>query len=151
MTTEKRRMINPCPGNRGTGVGIDFGPVKRYPGGYHSGIDMHAPIDSDILAALGGKIVYAEDTGGAYGNRVDIDHGGQLFSVYAHLNSIDVEVGQEVAQKDRIGGCGTTGNSSGVHLHFEVRVGENAKANCVDPMEWIDPVPEYFKGAWLRS
>ncbi len=150
MTTE-RKMINPCPKNKGTGVGIDFGRVARYPGGYHSGIDMHAPIDSDILAALGGKVVYAEDTKGAYGNRVDIDHGDGLFSVYAHLNTIEVDVGQEVQQGDRIGGCGTTGNSSGVHLHFEVRLGGNAKANCVDPMEWIDPRPEYYSEAWLRS
>jgi len=149
--SDPRRMINPCPGNRGTGVGIDFGKVARYPGGYHSGIDMHAPIDSDVLAARGGKVVYAEATGGAYGNRVDIDHGEGLFSVYAHLNTIEVDVGQAVEQSDRIGGCGSTGNSVASHLHFEVRLGGNEKRFCVDPMEWIDPRPEYWEGAWLRS
>lgn len=142
-------MINPLPRNAklGVGVGIGFGYVDGYPGGYHSGIDMHAEVDSDVLAALDGKVLYADDTQGDYGKCVNIEHAGGLYTTYAHLDSIDVDAGQEVKQGDRIGGCGNTGNSKGPHLHFEVRKGVNTKKGCVDPMEYIVPRPYYWEKA----
>lgn len=153
--TDKRAMEHPLPWNRdsGTGVGVDFGHVPRYPGGYHKGIDMHAPEGEDVLAALDGVVIRAEDTRkvegnkGHYGIRVDIDHGGGLVTVYGHLDELFVEVGDEVEAGDIIAACGNTGNSNGPHLHFEVR----QDGEVQDPMEYIKPQPKYFGGAWLRS
>mgnify|MGYP000132618366 CR=1 FL=1 len=155
-----RTLQHPCPWNRerSVGVGIDFGYVRGYPGGYHYGIDMYAPVGEDIEAAADGAIVYADDTEGDYGLRVDIDHGDGLYTVYAHLDSILVDVGGLVVAGDLIGACGNTGNTVkrdddpdyGSHLHFEVRLGGNAKRHAVDPMEYITPKPKYFRKAKLR-
>jgi murein DD-endopeptidase MepM/ murein hydrolase activator NlpD len=141
-------MGHPLPWNRDNriGVGIDFGHVPEYPGGWHSGIDMHAPVGEDVLAALGGMVIRAEDTQGDYGMRIDIDHGDGLVTVYAHLDELLVQVGDSVTKGEVIAACGNTGNSRGPHLHFEVKEdGEH-----LDPMEWIKPRPAYFKDAYLR-
>ena len=146
-------MIHPLPWNEssGTGVGNDFGHIPNYPGGYHSGIDMHAPRGEGVLAAASGIVVYADDTGGDYGNRVDICHGDHLYTVYAHLDEIYVVAGDMAPEGDEIGSCGSSGNSNGYHLHFEVRKGGNSKENCVDPMAYIQPKPSYFSQANLRT
>ncbi|NLA27227.1 MAG: peptidoglycan DD-metalloendopeptidase family protein [Firmicutes bacterium] len=73
-----------------------------------------------ILAAEGGRVILASWNGG-YGNCIIIDHGGGTATLYAHLSSYLVGVGQAVSRGQRIGRAGTTGNSTGVHLHFEVR------------------------------
>lgn len=142
-------LQHPLPYNRDRriGVGVDFGHVPRYPGGYHKGIDMHAPVGADVLAAESGTVIYADDTEGDYGLKVEIDHGGGVVTRYGHLDSILVDVGDVVDAGELIGSCGNTGNSIGPHLHFEVeRDGE-----LQDPMEWIEPKPKYFSGAWLRK
>lgn len=150
-----RAMGHPLPWNRdsGIGVGVDFGRVPRYPGGWHKGIDMHAPVGEDVLAALGGTVIRAEDTRevegnkGDYGIRVDIDHGDGLVTVYGHLDDWLVDVGDIVKEGDIIGTCGNTGNSKGPHLHFEVVQDDQHQ----DPMLWIKPRPEYYAAAWRRS
>ncbi|MCM3694000.1 peptidoglycan DD-metalloendopeptidase family protein [Neobacillus niacini] len=85
----------------------------------HKGIDIARPSNRTIKAADNGKVVSAGYDGG-YGNKIVIDHQNGLRTVYAHLESIGVSVGQTVSQGSAIGIMGSTGNSTGVHLHFEV-------------------------------
>ncbi|HSK46882.1 MAG TPA: peptidoglycan DD-metalloendopeptidase family protein [Coriobacteriia bacterium] len=89
----------------------------------HPGIDVGAPQGSAIVAAGAGSVMYAGYRGG-YGNTVMIDHGNGVVTLYAHqaYGGIKVGVGQRVGKGERIGTVGSTGNSTGPHLHFEVRV-----------------------------
>lgn len=88
-------------------------------GKMHKGIDIARPSDRSILAADTGTVVFAGEDGG-YGNKVVIDHNNGMRTLYAHLSSIDVSVGQTVQKGSKIGIMGSTGNSTGIHLHFEV-------------------------------
>jgi murein DD-endopeptidase MepM/ murein hydrolase activator NlpD len=88
-------------------------------GSIHQGIDIARPSNRTILAADNGVVVSAGYSG-AYGNKIVIDHQNGLRTLYAHLSSIDVSVGQTVSKGSHIGVMGTTGNSTGIHLHFEV-------------------------------
>lgn len=99
---------------------------------YHTGIDISASgiNGSSILAVASGTVIKAE-LHSSYGNYVIIDHGGGICTLYAHSSKLLVKVGQKVAQGDIIAKVGTTGQSTGPHLHFEVRV--NGKA--VDPIK----------------
>lgn len=87
---------------------------------FHSGIDIAAPLNTPIFAAADGTVVMARNNGG-YGLTVVIDHGSTYETLYAHLNRIDVEVGDKVNKGDIIAGMGTTGRSTGVHLHYEIK------------------------------
>ncbi len=87
----------------------------------HNGLDWAGPRNTPILASGDGVVKTAERQRG-YGNLVVIQHDFGIETYYAHLNSIDVRAGQRVSRGDRIGGMGTTGASTGVHLHYEVRV-----------------------------
>jgi murein DD-endopeptidase MepM/ murein hydrolase activator NlpD len=87
--------------------------------GKHMGLDFAAPMGTAILAADSGTVVEAGQAG-AYGNFVEIAHGDGTRTRYAHLSSIAVEKGQSVDRGQRLGGLGSTGNSTGPHLHFEV-------------------------------
>lgn len=88
-------------------------------GKFHKGIDIARPSDRTIKAADNGKVISAGYDGG-YGKKVVIDHQNGFQTVYAHLDSISVSVGQTVQKGQKIGIMGNTGNSTGVHLHFEV-------------------------------
>jgi hypothetical protein len=90
----------------------------RNPG--HIGLDIAARMWDPIVAVADGVVVFAE-WGGGYGNLVIVEHDGGWRSYYAHLSEIVVEVGQEVRQGEILGGAGTTGYSTGPHLHFELR------------------------------
>lgn len=96
---------------------------------FHSGIDIAAPKETPALAAETGKVIAASNMGG-FGNTVIIDHGGGVSSQYSHLNSIAVEVGEFVAKGQKVGGVGTTGLSTGNHLHFQIMV----DGETVDPL-----------------
>jgi murein DD-endopeptidase MepM/ murein hydrolase activator NlpD len=89
--------------------------------GYHPGIDFEAPAGVAVHAAAAGTVVIAGDCGG-YGNCVVIDHGHSLATVSAHLRQTFVTVGQPLAAGDVVGLVGSTGRSTGPHLHFEVRL-----------------------------
>ncbi|WP_164214367.1 M23 family metallopeptidase [Virgibacillus sp. YIM 98842] len=92
---------------------------------FHSGADIAAPLETPIYAAAEGEVILAGRNGG-YGETVVIDHGETYETLYAHLNSIDVSVGDRVEKGEEIGGMGTTGRSTGVHLHYEIiRNGEH--------------------------
>ncbi|GAX90812.1 M23 family metallopeptidase [Effusibacillus lacus] len=87
----------------------------------HLAVDISAPTGTAVFASNNGRVTYA-GWDGAYGNTVRVSHGNGVVSVYAHLSSISVSVGQQVDKGQVIGGVGSTGNSTGPHLHYEVRV-----------------------------
>ena len=89
---------------------------------FHSGLDIGADYGVPICAAASGVVIESGWIGG-YGNTIMIDHGGGIVTLYGHNESLAVGVGQTVNQGDVIAYCGSTGNSTGPHCHFEVRVG----------------------------
>jgi YD repeat-containing protein len=86
----------------------------------HSGIDIAAPIGTPIMAAAGGVVITAGWNDGGYGNLVEIRHPDGSVTLYAHNDRILVREGQQVAQGEQVSEMGTTGFSTGPHLHFEV-------------------------------
>ena len=116
--------VRPVPG----GVNQPFIP------GQHPGIDLQASYGDPIRACLGGTVVIADWEGG-YGNAVVIDDGGGMANLYAHQSRMAVSVGQQVGAGQVIGYIGSTGYSTGPHLHFEVRVA----GNPVDPAPYLPP------------
>jgi murein DD-endopeptidase MepM/ murein hydrolase activator NlpD len=86
----------------------------------HIGLDIGAEKWDPIVAVADGKVVFADWAGG-YGNLVILDHTDGWRSYYAHLTQIAVDIGQAVRQGETLGGAGTTGHSTGTHLHFELR------------------------------
>jgi murein DD-endopeptidase MepM/ murein hydrolase activator NlpD len=118
-----------CPGGYSGAVGTGFfvWPAdSRQLSGYdftaiHRGLDIRAPLGAPIYASDSGVVVYAGPNDRGYGNLVVIDHGNGWQTVYAHLSQWNVVCGQSVFQGNLVGLSGSTGNSSGPHLHFEVR------------------------------
>lgn len=98
----------------------------------HTGIDIGAGYGSPVRAAAAGAVVVAGYVSG-YGTAIVIDHGGGLATLYGHLSRLGVRVGSRVAAGQTIGAVGNTGNSTGPHLHFEVRV----HGTPVDPMRYL--------------
>ncbi|SMP45329.1 murein hydrolase activator EnvC family protein [Anoxynatronum buryatiense] len=123
----------PVPGH--TRVSSEYGnrlhPILKT-NRFHSGIDIPAPTGTNIIAAGSGRVAFAGTQGG-YGRTVILDHGGGIMSLYAHNSQLLVSEGQQVTQGSVIAKAGSTGMSTGPHLHFEVR--ENGK--YVDPNPWI--------------
>jgi len=118
-------FIWPVNGPVTSGYGMRWGRL-------HEGIDIAAPTGTSIWAAAAGTVIYAGWLGG-YGNLVVVDHGNGLATAYAHASAILVPVGQSVAQGETVSLVGSTGHSSGPHLHFEVRVNGVA----VDPLLYL--------------
>ncbi len=110
----------PVPGAIGSGFGWRTHPILGYRR-MHTGADMRAGHGDNIVAATDGVVILAGWHGG-YGNCVVIDHGGGVTTLYAHQSQINVSVGQTVAGGKVIGYVGSTGMSTGPHLHFEVRL-----------------------------
>lgn len=98
----------------------------------HTGIDIGCPTGTNIVAANQGKVI---KTGwnNSYGNMVMVDHGGGIVTLYAHLSSISVSTGDVVARGQTLAKSGSTGRSTGPHLHFEVRV----NGDYQNPRNWI--------------
>ncbi|MET7517865.1 M23 family metallopeptidase [Streptomyces sp. NPDC005480] len=109
----------------------------------HSGQDFAVPIGTNVMAAHGGTVVKAGPNGGgdgpAYGNAIVIKHGNGTYSQYAHLSRIDVHIGQTVSTGQHIALSGNTGNSSGPHLHFEIRTTPNY-GSAVNPVNFLRSV-----------
>ncbi len=101
----------------------------------HMGVDLGTGDGAPISATDSGTVVYAGVISGGYGIMVMIDHGNGFQSLYAHLSGTAVSCGQAVSQGQTIGYGGTTGNSTGVHLHFEIRYG----GGYVNPWDYITP------------
>ncbi|KUN78800.1 M23 family metallopeptidase [Streptomyces griseoruber] len=106
----------------------------------HSGQDFAVPSGTKVVAAHGGTVVKAGGNGAgdgpAYGNAIVVKHGNGTYSQYAHLSHIDVKVGQIVKTGQRIALSGNTGNSSGPHLHFEIRKTANY-GSAIDPVAFL--------------
>lgn len=111
--------------------GMRFHPIFKI-NRMHSGVDIGAPTGVNIIAVNDGVVVKAEYTVG-YGNMVMINHGGGVSTVYGHGSKIIAKVGQEVKRGDVIMEVGSTGWSTGPHLHFEVRI----NGTCVEPLPYI--------------
>jgi murein DD-endopeptidase MepM/ murein hydrolase activator NlpD len=108
-----------------SGFGVRFDPFTRRPA-YHSGLDFAGRYATPIYAAGPGVVAYTGQRSG-YGNVVEIDHGRGLKTRYAHLSSIGVRPGERVAVGQRIAAMGSTGRSTGTHLHYEVWVNGRAQ------------------------
>jgi Peptidase family M23/Mannosyl-glycoprotein endo-beta-N-acetylglucosaminidase len=106
---------------------------------FHKGTDFACSRGDAIYAADGGQIVVSVKSGygGGYGHHVIISHGDK-FTLYGHMEHVDVDVGDTVQKGQKIGTCGTTGSSTGYHLHFEVQLG-GIYGERVDPMTYFQP------------
>jgi len=124
----KPAWVSPMPGAEITSC---FGP--RW-GVMHAGVDLAAPENTPIHAVGAGTVVETGWAFSGYGISVVVDHGNGYLTHYAHMNKVAVKVGQKVAPGQRIGFEGSTGDSTGPHLHFEVHKG---MWNQVDPGPWM--------------
>ncbi|MFJ4200133.1 transglycosylase family protein [Streptomyces sviceus] len=103
--------------------------------GYHTGVDFPVPTGTSVKAVAPGKVV-TSGWGGSFGYQVVIRHADGRYTQYAHLSAISVKAGQSVGGGQRIGRSGSTGNSSGPHLHFEVRTGPGFGSD-IDPLAYL--------------
>jgi murein DD-endopeptidase MepM/ murein hydrolase activator NlpD len=131
-------MTNPVPNGR---ISQQYkNKSERYKLGYHTGIDIAAPRGSDVLAACGGRVIYSgrlAPWGASYGTAIIVLHRDMTRAIYAHLDKSLVSVNQAIETGQRIGKVGSTGNSTGPHLHFEVREAEYKYGDDVDPTRYI--------------
>jgi len=99
---------------------------------FHTGQDIEAPLGAPVVAGASGKISFVGWQNG-YGQLVVVDHGGGLTTRYGHLSHIDVDAGQQVSRGQLVGKVGSTGRSTGPHLHYEVRINDAP----VNPLEYL--------------
>ena len=100
---------------------------------FHKGVDISVPLSTPIMAPLEGKVIYSGDRGG-YGLMLEIDHGLGVTTRYAHNSKLLVKVGEEVVFGQIIAEVGSTGHSTGPHLHYEIRIDGIA----VDPLKYVE-------------
>ncbi|MCM1006001.1 MAG: M23 family metallopeptidase [Prevotella sp.] len=132
--------INIADYTMSSGYGYRVDPV--YGGSaFHAGLDFAAPTGTPVYATADGVINKAERAGG-YGNKIDISHGFNYITRYAHLSKIEVTPGQQVKRGDKIGEVGSTGKSTGPHLHYEVRFKDEPQ----NPINYyfLDVTPEEY-------
>lgn len=110
-------------------------PGAMWASGYHTGVDFIASSGTTVKAVGAGTVVSA-GWGGAYGNEVVIRHADGNYSQYGHLSQLSVSVGQSVTGGQQIGLSGSTGNSTGPHLHFEIRTGPSYGSD-IDPLAYL--------------
>jgi murein DD-endopeptidase MepM/ murein hydrolase activator NlpD len=122
-----------------SGFGYRADPFT-HSGAFHPGLDFRGPWGAPIYAAARGRVSFAGQRSG-YGNCVEVDHGNGLITRYAHMSAFRARVGQAVSGGDVIGAIGSTGRSTGPHLHFEVRINDRP----VNPRPFLEArnnVPE---------
>lgn len=118
-------------GRMSSSVGPRTHPIFGYRS-CHTGQDIAAPTGTPVRASADGRVI-TSGSGGVYGNSIMLVHSGGLTTFYAHLSSKSVQVGQEIKAGDQVGTVGSTGWSTGPHLHYETRVNGTA----YDPMGWF--------------
>ncbi|MCT7351045.1 LysM peptidoglycan-binding domain-containing M23 family metallopeptidase [Streptomyces sp. 15-116A] len=124
---------SPVPGG---GVGTAYKVAgSMWSSGYHTGVDFSVPTGTSLKAVGGGTVVSA-GWAGAYGNQVVIKLNDGYYAQYAHLSSLSVSAGQTVTAGQQVGLSGSTGNSTGPHLHFEIRTTPNYGSD-VDPVAYL--------------
>ena len=125
-------IANPAPGRPiSSGFGVRKDPLLGTPA-LHSGIDFRAPLGSNALVTAPGVVVKAGWNGG-YGRMVEVDHGNGFSTRYGHLSRIDVKVGDHLARGGVVGEVGSSGRSTGPHLHYEVR----RNGDAIDPLAFL--------------
>lgn len=148
---EERVTVGAIPGSRTDSTGTYIWPTtglitSRF--GYrditvgssnHRGVDIGNSVGTDVWAADGGTVIYAQDSKGNYGNFIKIRHDDGTVTCYAHLSRILVSVGDKVAQGEIIAKMGKTGRVTGPHLHFEIRPDGETPVN---PMKYLTGKPE---------
>lgn len=112
---------------------ISAGYPNYRSGRYHGGIDFRCPTGTPVYAAASGKVIVAKNLNYSYGHYLIIDHGNGLSTLYAHNSQLLVSVGQHVSKGQVIAKSGSTGNSTGPHCHFEVRV----NGTRVNPLNYL--------------
>jgi murein DD-endopeptidase MepM/ murein hydrolase activator NlpD len=139
----KEKLIKPAAsGVRTSGFGLRVHPITGRKS-RHNGVDLGASTGTPILAADGGEVIFVQSgcqvgdqsCGGGFGNYIKIRHCNGWITYYAHLSSVSVNLNQKVSQGQTIGGMGTTGRSTGSHLHFELHIGGDG--NPVDPEKYL--------------
>ena len=123
-------MMWPVAGSITCGYGSRICPIHGPE--FHTGIDIAASYGQAVVAARAGTVMQAGANGG-YGNSIIIYHGGGISTLYGHNSSVAVSVGAHLRKGQKIAAAGSTGNSTGVHCHFEVRV----NGSCVNPMNYL--------------
>ena len=118
---------------RTSGFGRRTSPITGQAGELHSGQDFAAACGTAVTAAAAGSVTSAEWHPYGGGNRVVVDHGNGVETTYNHLSNMSVAPGDELKRGNVVGFSGTTGDSTGCHLHFEVLI----KGKAVDPLGWL--------------
>lgn len=129
----------PVKGTIGQGYGVKN---SDYSAGYHTGLDISAPAGTPVYTPLDGVVISAGYSG-AYGNAVYVRHKDGTVGLYGHMQFVSVRQGQRVRAGTKLGGVGTTGNSTANHLHWEIRKPGNVYGAQYDPQKYIDG---YYKG-----
>ena len=127
-----------------SGFGYRTDPINGGPA-FHAGLDFKGPTGAPIYAAARGKIVFAGRHAG-YGNSVEIDHGNGLRTRYAHMSAFRARVGESVRAGQLIGAVGSTGRSTGPHLHFEVRL----NGQPINPRPLLEVAPNVLEKARIN-
>lgn len=126
VQTQESNYIWPAQGELTSGYGWRWGRM-------HKGIDIAAAVGTPVVAAAPGTVTYAEWNDGGYGNLVEITHADGSATLYGHNDRLLVREGQEVEQGQQIAEMGSTGFSTGPHLHFEINNGNQS----VDPIAYL--------------
>ncbi|MEH0637733.1 transglycosylase family protein [Streptomyces bottropensis] len=136
QTSEKRQQsgsfVAPVSASLGTPYRASGSSWSK---GYHTGVDFPVATGSSVKSVAAGQVV-TSGWGGSFGYQVVIRHADGRYTQYAHLSAISVKSGQSVSAGQRIGRSGSTGNSSGPHLHFEVRTGPGFGSD-IDPLAYL--------------
>lgn len=139
IAAERTPFAVPVTGvTRTSGFGSRRDPMTGR-GRMHNGVDWAGPRGTPIRATADGVVTHASRQSG-FGNLVTIEHAFGIETYYAHMSSINVRVGQRVSRGDRVGGMGTTGRSTGVHLHYEIRV----NGRPTNPLTYIRAAQNVF-------
>lgn len=121
-----------------------------YKAGYHTGLDISAPAGSAIRSPVGGTVIFA-GWYGSYGNAVKVRHADGSIGLYAHMSAYTVRVGQKIKAGTQIGKVGSTGYSTGNHLHWEVRKPGDRYGSQFSPTEWLSNQRNYSSTSTSRS
>ncbi|MEE1742738.1 transglycosylase family protein [Streptomyces sp. BE147] len=116
-------------------TGTPYRQAGSWSSGYHTGVDFPVPTGTSVKSVASGKVVSA-GWAGAYGYQVVVRHSDGRYSQYAHLSALHVREGQKVSSGQRIARSGSTGNSTGPHLHFEIRLGPGYGSD-IDPLAYL--------------